>query len=137
MAAFRSSVGAITLFQEDLAEARRFYAEVFGLVPVFGDEDSAAFKFGDTIINLVATRAAGEPIAPVRVAERDAGSRVLLTIWVPDTDAACAELAERGVTLINGPIDRPWGMRTACFSDPGGHLWEFGQDLPGKSGEEQ
>ena len=30
-----------------------------------------------------------------------------------------------GNTLINGPIDRPWGIRTACFADPAGHIWEI------------
>ena len=29
------------------------------------------------------------------------------------------------VELLNGPLDRPWGVRTASFSDPGGHIWEI------------
>jgi uncharacterized glyoxalase superfamily protein PhnB len=37
----------------------------------------------------------------------------------------CAQLTARGVTLLNGPMDRPWGVRTASFSDPGGHIWEI------------
>jgi uncharacterized glyoxalase superfamily protein PhnB len=40
-------------------------------------------------------------------------------------DATCAELIKRGAKLINGPMDRPWGIRTACFADPGGHIWEI------------
>ena len=47
------------------------------------------------------------------------------TLEVEDVDAMCAELATRGVTLLNGPIDRPWGIRTASFMDPGGHIWEI------------
>ena len=47
------------------------------------------------------------------------------TITVDDVDAMCAELAARGVKLLNGPMDRPWGIRTASFSDPGGHIWEI------------
>jgi uncharacterized glyoxalase superfamily protein PhnB len=39
----------------------------------------------------------------------------------------CAVLGERGVALLNGPIDRPWGIRTASFMDPGGHIWEIAQ----------
>ena len=31
----------------------------------------------------------------------------------------------RGATLLNGPIDRPWGIRTAAFRDPAGHVWEL------------
>ena len=42
----------------------------------------------------------------------------------------CAELAARGVTLLNGPMDRPWGIRTASFTDPSGHIWEIAGDLP-------
>ena len=34
------------------------------------------------------------------------------------------ELERRGVKLLNGPMDRPWGIRTASFRDPAGHLWE-------------
>ncbi|MDQ3782600.1 MAG: VOC family protein, partial [Actinomycetota bacterium] len=27
--------------------------------------------------------------------------------------------------LLNGPVDRPWGVRTASFRDPAGHIWEI------------
>jgi uncharacterized glyoxalase superfamily protein PhnB len=37
----------------------------------------------------------------------------------------CARLAERGVTLLNCLLDRPWGIRTASLQDPGGHIWEI------------
>lgn len=123
------SVGAITLFVEDLAATRSFYERVFGRTAAFEDDSSAAFRFDNTLVNLVTTQAAGVVIAPVAVASPSAGSRVLLTIWVDDVDAACAELADQGVELLNGPVDRPWGMRTASFTDPGGHIWELAQDL--------
>jgi lactoylglutathione lyase len=42
----------------------------------------------------------------------------------------CAELAAAGVALLNGPVNRPWGVRTASFADPGGHIWAIAQDLP-------
>ena len=51
--------------------------------------------------------------------------RLQLTIEVADVDAMCAELAKRGVELLNGPMDRRWGVRTATFRDPGGHVWEI------------
>ncbi len=47
------------------------------------------------------------------------------TITVDDVDATCAELTARGVELINGPMNRPWGIRTACFADPAGNIWEI------------
>jgi catechol 2,3-dioxygenase-like lactoylglutathione lyase family enzyme len=123
--AWPKRIGAITLFVEDLAATKQFYREVFGLPVTFEDDNSAVFDFGNTIINLLAVTAAPELIAPAAVAPADAGSRLQLTITVDDVDATCAELAARGVELLNGPMDRPWGVRTAAFRDPGGHIWEI------------
>jgi len=123
--AWPSGISAITLFVEDLDAAKRFYAEVFGLALVFEDDASAVFNFGNTIVNLLKTTAAGELIEPAAVAGREAGARAQFTIEVDDVDATCAELAKRGVELLNGPMDRPWGIRTASFRDPGGHIWEI------------
>lgn len=125
MGPWPTGIAAITLFVEDLPEAKRFYAEVFGVPLAFEDEDSAVFDFGNTIVNLLKTTAADELIAPAAVADRRAGTRLQLTIRVDDVDAICADLATRGVALLNGPIDRPWGVRTASFVDPGGHIWEI------------
>ena len=119
------SIFAITLFVEDLQAAKQFYLRVFGLPVVFEDDNSAVFKFGDTLINLLKTTAAPELIEPAQVASREAGSRFVFTIQVEDVDAMCAEIIARGVELLNGPMDRPWGIRTASFMDPGGHIWEI------------
>jgi catechol 2,3-dioxygenase-like lactoylglutathione lyase family enzyme len=129
------SIGAITLFVEDLAAARSFYERVFGRAPAFGDDSSAAFKFDNTLVNLVDARAAGEVVAPAAVASPSAGSRFLLTIWVDDVDEACAGLAGQDVELLNGPVNRPWGMRTASFTDPAGHIWELAQELDASEAE--
>jgi uncharacterized glyoxalase superfamily protein PhnB len=51
--------------------------------------------------------------------------RFQLTLGVYDVDATCEELRARGVELLNGPVDRPWGIRTASFRDPAGHVWEI------------
>ena len=118
-------IGAITLFVDDLEAAKQFYRQVFGLPVAFEDDDSAVFNFGNTLINLLKTSAAQELIEPAVVASREAGARFQFTIKVDDVDAVCAELATRGVELLNGPMDRPWGVRTASFTDPGGHIWEI------------
>lgn len=123
--AWPKGIGAITLFVEDLGAAKQFYEKVFGLPVVFEDADSAVFKIGTTLINLLKSTAAIELIEPAAVASREAGSRHVFTIEVDDVDAMCAELTARGVKLLNGPTDRPWGIRTASFSDPGGHIWEI------------
>src|SRR5687768_4383808 len=125
MESWPKGIGAITLFVEELDETKRFYQEVFRLPVHYEDDASAVFKFGDTLINLLKTTAAVELIEPASVASADAGARLQLTIDVDDVDATCAELTRRGVKLLNGPMDRPWGIRTASFRDPGGHIWEI------------
>ena len=118
-------ISAITLFVDDLAAAKEFYGRAFGLLVMYEDDASAVFNFGNTIINLLKATEAVELIAPAKVATQDAGSRVQFTIGVDDVDAMCAELTSRGVELLNGPMDRPWGIRTAAFADPAGHVWEI------------
>jgi catechol 2,3-dioxygenase-like lactoylglutathione lyase family enzyme len=120
-----AGIGAITLFVEDLDATKSFYQEVFGLPVTYEDDASAVFRFENTMINLLKTSAAPELIEPAVVASPDAGSRMQFTIEVDDVDATCKLLAERGVTLLNGPMDRPWGIRTASFQDPAGHIWEI------------
>ena len=124
------NIDAITLFVEDLERSKHFYRDVFGLTMSYEDKDSAVFKFQHTMINLLKIPAAQDLVAPGAVANPGVGSRFQLTIFVADVDGACAELKARGVNLQNGPMDRPWGIRTASFTDPAGHLWEFAQPLP-------
>ncbi|MHC5795493.1 VOC family protein [Lacisediminihabitans sp. FW035] len=129
MAIWPGSISALTLFVDDLAATKAFYLEVFQLPILFEDDDSAVFRFDNTMINLLKTSAAHGLISPATVADSNAGSRLQLTLDVDDVDATCAELVGRGVELLNGPMDREWGIRTASFQDPGGHIWEIAQPL--------
>ena len=122
-----TGIGAITLFVDDLEITKKFYETAFGLPVFFEDNDSAVFKFGSILVNLLKTSAAGELIEPARVAGREDGARHVFTLEVDDVDAMCAVLIARGVKLLNGPMNRPWGARTASFSDPAGHIWEIAQ----------
>lgn len=122
-------IGAITLFVDDLAAAKEFYQTVFDLPVYYEDPNSAVFQFGDTLINLLVSSQGPNLIAPGKVASQESGSRFQFTLGVENVDDVCEELARRGVTLLNGPLDRPWGIRTASFVDPGGHIWEIAHDL--------
>ena len=129
-----TGVGAITLVVEDLAAAREFYARVFGAPVVFEGPTSTVHDLGTLLVNLLDASAAPELVAPGTVGAPGGGFRSQLTIWVPDVDAVCADLRARGVELLNGPVDRPWGQRTIAFTDPAGHLWEIAQELAATAG---
>ena len=118
-------ISAITLFVEDLDAAKDFYRAVFGLPVQYEDPNSAVFTFGGTLVNLLDIGEAPGLVAPAPVGRAEDGVRFQLTIGVDDVDAAAAEAVRRGAVLLNGPLDRSWGIRTAAFRDPAGHIWEL------------
>ena len=122
-------IEVVTLFVDDIDEAKAFYQKVFAPEIVYEDAVSSVLKFSGTMINLLKVTEAPQLVEPSAVAAPGSGARVLLTIKVDAVDAVCAELHKLGVTLLNGPIDRPWGRRTAAFADPSGHVWEVAQEL--------
>lgn len=119
----------ITLFVDDIAVTKSFYAKVFDAASMFGDEVSTVLEFGGVMINLLQVTEAPTLVEPVSVAPAAAGTRMLLTIKVDDVHTECARLQALGIDLLNGPLDRPWGRRTAAFADPSGHIWELAQDI--------
>jgi catechol 2,3-dioxygenase-like lactoylglutathione lyase family enzyme len=126
---WHKEIGAITLFVEDLDRASVFYQNVFDLQPGFQDETDAMFKLENTLLFLTKSSEASRLIAPAAVGGPGNGPRHVFAIIVGDVDAVCAELAGKGVGLLNGPQDRPWGMRTANFQDPDGYVWEIATQL--------
>lgn len=124
-----TAIEVITLFSPDVPATRAFYERVFDCPVVHGDAQSALLAFDNFMINLLAEESAPELMAPAPVAQ--GGHRMLLTVRVDDVDAQCRRLDTLGVPLLNGPMDRPWGRRTASFVDPSGFAWEFAQVLEG------
>lgn len=122
----KTTVGAMTLFVADKDRAKAFYANAFELSPIHEDDDSAVFRLDNLMIVLLNE---GEVPGLIGPATLGSGSRAQYTIWFDDCDATVEELRGRGVELLNGPQDRPWGQRTAAFSDPDGHVWEIAQEL--------
>lgn len=131
MSTWTKEIGVIELFFEDLTEGKSFYQDIFGLTPELEDDTSVSFVMGELVIILLSRPAAHELIEPVPVASTDSGARMCFTIGVDDVDAVCAELTERGVKILSGPVNRRWGKRTADFADPGGHLYEIAMPIPG------
>ncbi len=124
-----AEIEVITLFVEDVETANAFYVDVLGAEVVFGDESSAVVKLSNLMINLLHADSAPTLVEPAAVGGPAAGARALYTIRVDDADAAHRELTQRGATFLNGPVDRPWGRRTAAFADPAGNVWEIAEEL--------
>jgi len=126
------SVRAITLFVEDLARSKEFYERVFEVSGVVeADASTVILEFDNLFLRLLTrTEAEKEMLGQVPLADLGSGVSFELAMPVTDVDARAAELAERGVSIAYGPIDRPWGVRHVAFRDPDGHLWVHGADIP-------
>jgi lactoylglutathione lyase len=122
---WQPTLAAVTLVVGDLVAAKAFYADAFAAPVVFETDDSAVLGFGEIMINLLLRSSADELLAPAPVGSPTDAPRIVLTVPVPDTDACCARLTAHGISLLNGPMTRPWGPRTASFQDPDGHVWEI------------
>jgi catechol 2,3-dioxygenase-like lactoylglutathione lyase family enzyme len=129
MAEWKKQLFALNLPVGDLEQSKNFYQEVFGLLPLDEEEDLALFRLEDKFFAL--RREPAHPTVPadalLSLARQGVGQ---FSIVVDDVDAVGAELESKGVTLISAPADRPWGMRTLAFADPGGYTWSIAQDLP-------
>lgn len=111
----------------------RFYRDVMGFNPNFGTEEDtyADFEVGAVNISLFdkaeMSEALGTSAMPVQADMQDT---ICLTFSVESVDDFCKHVREKGVTLLTEPTDHAdWGIRTAHFRDPDGHLIEINQLL--------
>jgi catechol 2,3-dioxygenase-like lactoylglutathione lyase family enzyme len=117
---------AVTLFVDDLARERQLYADVFGMPVADESPENVVFRFpGDVFINLNVVDAMPTHVGRDQATPAGTPSRTMLTVEVDDVDAVVARLKEDGVEVLIGPIDRPWGSRTATIADESGNFWEL------------
>ena len=122
-------VGAIILFVEDVQRSKVFYHEVLGLDVEFEDDESVGFKIEGLAFIVLQVDRARVQLQGERTATPSAGATAFLTTFTDDVDTLHANLVERGIPFFQRPADQPWGMRTAYFKDPDGHVWEIAQPI--------
>lgn len=122
------------LLVNDFAACFRFYRDVLGLTPSFGEETGsyADFDAGAVAIALFSRQEMADAVGAGNLpSERNAQDRVALIFTVENVDTKAADLASRGAQFIRQPHDRPdWGGRVAHFRDPDGTLIELFQSIP-------
>ncbi len=129
MSANLKDVNVITLFVADPQRSKDFYLRIFDVTFVYEDANAAAVQFEHLMVNFLAFPFVDELIAPATVGRPERESHLMFTIFVQDVDVVCETLARAGVALLNGPVNRTWGMRTASFKDPDGYIWEVAKEI--------
>lgn len=123
------AVGAAVLFVEDLGRSKDFYRGAVGLAVASEDAESVAFRVGGLTVIVLQVDRAREQLHGQPTAAPNAPASGFLAAFTDDVDALHARMVERGVAFFQEPTDQPWGMRTAYFTDPDGHVWEIAQAL--------
>lgn len=125
-----TSGDVLVLFVSDLERSRRFYGETLAMEYLHGDERSAVYRTESGILLLLDHVGADDLLGAENVDhERNSGAQAVIVAGVDDVDEAYASLRAEGVEFIRPPEDRWWGMRTAHFRDPDGHVWEVHHGL--------
>ena len=124
-------IAAITLFVEDLESCEGSSTKTSSACrSMFEDADSAVFDVRRHARQPAPSERGAQPDRPGhRVAAAGRPVSASSSRWASPTSTRRASGSENAVCkLLNGPMDRPWGIRTASFRDPGGHIWEIAQN---------
>ena len=121
----------VRLLVKDYKKCFRFYAEMLGLEPAWGDEEGcyASFKVAEGIEGFALF--VSDFMAPaVGNAEKaqptDCREKSMVSFEVENVDETYQTFIEKGVEFINQPTDMPdWGMRVVHLRDPEENLIEF------------
>lgn len=133
-----NKTGAIVLFVQDLDGCTAFYRDTLQL-PFQGSDagTNAVFRLQDGLFLILLSPSGAADVlgSGAQVLPSAGGPCGYLAAPVADVDATYEELKAKGVTLVQPPTDKPWGLRLAHFADPEGNLWEITQPVAAKPAE--
>jgi catechol 2,3-dioxygenase-like lactoylglutathione lyase family enzyme len=118
----------LVLTVADINRTVTFYRDVLGMNPVIFGGGRTALNFGRSKINL---HQLGHEFEP-KALHPAAGSADLCLINADPLDAVQIELADRGVDVIEGPVQRTGAcgqLRSVYLRDPDGNLIEISNYL--------
>jgi lactoylglutathione lyase len=119
-------VSHVIRYVEDLERSIAFYRDVLGIAFRFSEHGYAEFDAGVKLG--LYERARLPTLIGTRGQAPGSDGEVLFT--VDDVDGWVSRLRDRGVEILSGPEDRPWGQRTLHLLDPDGLVVELAQDIP-------
>ena len=117
------------LYVDDLARARKFYEEVIGLVPGFGDDRMTGYRIGNTMLLLFRQGGTLEPVempsGTIPPHDGTGPAHFALSIEAGTLEAWAGHLQDSGVA-VESRVEWPGsGAVSLYFRDPDGHLVEL------------
>jgi lactoylglutathione lyase len=126
-------VGYVILFVGDLERSTAFYRDVIGLPFRLEGDGYVEFATPGTRFGLYDRNRLEELTGQDATAPGWPGGEVVFL--VEDVDAEAQRLRAAGVTVLKGPVDRPWGHRTLHVEDPDGFVVELAVEIPRQPSE--
>ena len=123
-----ASLDYVILYVDDLERSLSFYRLLLGVVGARRSETYAELVLENCRLGFYLREA-----APDLLGRSSEGSGAELLFLVEDVDAEADRLRSAGVRILSGPLDRPWGHRTAHIEDPDGHVVELAREIPRSS----
>ena len=123
-----NQVGYVILFVSDLERSLAFYRDVIGLPFKLEGDGYVEFATQGTRFGLYDRNRLDELTGHDGEAPGRPGGEVVFL--VEDVDAEAERLRAAGVTVLRGPLDRPWGHRTLHLEDPDGFVVELATEIP-------
>jgi uncharacterized glyoxalase superfamily protein PhnB len=102
---------------DDVDAQVRFLQEVFGATGDAEPGRPAEVLVGDSVVMISSTAERGRFPA-------------FLYVYVDDADASCARALAAGATVIEHPVNTPYGDRRAMVQDPFGNVFQIAHVLP-------
>ena len=121
-------LGYVILFVGDLERSTAFYRDVIGLPFKLEGDGYVEFATQGARFGLYDRNRLGELTGQGTDSPRAPGGEVVFLVG--DVDAEAARLRGAGVTILTGPVDRPWGHRTVHVEDPDGFVVELAEEIP-------
>jgi uncharacterized glyoxalase superfamily protein PhnB len=113
----------------DVEDAVRWLVHVFGFQEILTLTPAARMRhaelrLGSSVVTLGVT------------GDRFGAVSAITQIFVDDVDKVCNRAVAAGGTLLERPVDEPWGLRQAVIADLSGVRWEVCQHLRNVAPEE-
>ena len=120
-------VDHVIRFVSNLEASVAFYRDVLGVSVKLEGDGYVEFNTENVKFGLYDRARLPELIGKAAVRIGTDGEVVFV---VDDVDAWAERLGARGVSVLSGPTDRPWGHRTMHLADPDGLIVELAQEIP-------
>lgn len=107
-------IGEVSLMTRDVVRLANFYKWLLGVENDSSDVWHQTILMDETMLTVCHEDSSD-----------GTGSNICLAFTVEDVDAEYARLTAAGVSVIEPPETRPWGMRNMSFADPDGNRVYF------------